>query len=67
MSLSPSYMTDLMNNNFQAAHHQQDMSIDWDSIAEQAEMNFGGNIEQSDQSAAFDSFLTGDNVRMVTA
>lgn len=61
MSLSPSYIPDLLNNNFQPAHHQQAMSIDWDSIAEQAEMNFGGDIEQIDQSAAFDSFLTGDN------
>ena len=67
MNLSPSYIPDLLNNNFQPAHHQQAMSIDWDSIAEQAEMNFGGDIEQIDQSAAFDSFLTGDNVRMVTA
>lgn len=66
MDLSPSYIPNLSNNNFQAAHHQHAMSIDWDSIAEQTEMNFGCDIEQSDQSAAFDRFLMGDSVRMAT-
>ncbi|KAG9245899.1 fungal-specific transcription factor domain-containing protein [Calycina marina] len=65
MEPSTSYVPDPGNNNSQTTHHQQAMTIDWDSIAEETQMNFGGDIEQSDQSAAFDRFLMSDRVRLV--
>lgn len=65
MELSSTHVPHSGNNNFQTTYRQQPMSIDWASIAEETQMNYGGDIEQSDQSAAFDRFLMGDSVRLV--